>query len=211
MSHNCHLGNCFVHFLLLLRTSCWLKGILGDSSVCLQPSAIFLLQSNTVLSGYKSVYRPPLMVAPLGCQTIREAPLRTRGTRSLPESGMPHCSSLIHQVWRSHCNKHTYLCHLQNIILLRLSRAITFSHGGFHQSRNIAHQLKSLQRTVCLCLIPVRAKIENINKTFRSQLLHNLREAHVAIISNDIIIQRKMNWVRASPRNGLISRLAINC
>lgn len=46
------------------------------------------------------------MVAPLGCHPIREAPLRTRGTRGLPESGMPHSSSLIHQIWLSHCNMH---------------------------------------------------------------------------------------------------------
>lgn len=45
----------------------------------------------------------PLMVTSFGCGSIREAPLRTRGTRGLPESGMPHRRSLIHQIRGSHC------------------------------------------------------------------------------------------------------------
>lgn len=78
------------------------------------------------------VYPSPLVVTPFGHHAVRETPLRTGGTRGLPESRMPHSSSLIHQVWWSHCNMHTHkhiiTVTLESIMLPGLSRTITFTH-----------------------------------------------------------------------------------
>lgn len=150
------------------------------------------------------------MVAPFGCHPIREAPLRTRGTRRLPESGMPHRSSLIHQVWRSHCNTHTHTqhCYLQTIMLLGLSGTITFALWWFTAGDTSRITLincdlrKALQSTRCLCLIPVRAKIKHVNKNIYAIRNWCAIRKHEAVIFDYIITERKINWARAFLSSG---------
>lgn len=181
-------------------------------------SAVSPSRSNTAQSSLKCVYLSPLMVAPLGCRPIREAPLRTRGTRGLPEYGVPHCSSLIHQVWRSHCSAHTknththHNCHLKSIRLLRLSRTITFALRWFKHSWKQftwAELCWSIVicwehfRAQCVCvLIPVRTKMKHINKRIYAIWNWCTIWKHEAITFDYIITERKINWARAFLSSG---------
>lgn len=120
-SGKCHItvfwvitGFLLLSYLLSFARQCfWLASL---ECVCVCPCSLHQQfppsPSNTSRSSLSCVHVSPLMVASLGGHPIREAPLRTRGTRGLPESGMPHCRTLIHQVWRSHCNitKHGFCC-----------------------------------------------------------------------------------------------------
>lgn len=118
-----HLVNGYLLVSLLL--SQFPLSYLVDTKQCLvrvslQPSAVFVSWPSVTQLNFECVYFPPLVVAPLGCHPIGEASLRTRGTRGLPESGMPHCSYLIHQIRWSRCNIHR-VTKTQNV---RLSRTI---------------------------------------------------------------------------------------
>lgn len=113
MSHNCLLGNCWVlvscfhpRFPLYCR-GCQVRQVNRSSLQDLHSSPVV----TQLCLSWGVFYLSPLMVAPLGCRRFREAPLRAGGTRGLPESGMPHLSSRIHQIWRSHCSMHTNTCH----------------------------------------------------------------------------------------------------
>lgn len=63
---------------------------------------------------------------------------------------------------------------------------------------------KAPQITICLCLIPVRAKIKHINKNIYAIWNWCIISKHEAITLNYIIIERKMNRARAFLSSGTI-------
>lgn len=125
----------------------------------------------------------PLMVASLGRRSSREAPLRTGGTRGLPERGMPQCSSLLHQIWLSHCVMHKQRSKHTIVVSIRTGKRV--------QVVWLVVQLS----TSCLWLIPVRAKEQN-EWTCQMQLHCYSDESRKQVLSG---LWRHIQWITVHP------------